>query len=315
MDSPLPYPLNTKFSHLHFIKQRTANEWSAECPVCGDSGHVGNDWPDRFRMFNDDKPLGWCRSCGHIEYAEDSNDLRPSPEKLAEIQQSRQRLAEQERQRLNAKITELQKTAVWEAWHNTMSEAHRALWRQAGIPDEFQDYWQLGFTTYETREFTSPALTIPFFGSGWEAKTIQYRLTNPPQPNDKYRFQAGLKAQLWKAEPDTDIKNAVLMCEGMKKAAVSFIELVAKASKQLTVTAVPSKMPGQDILRGLANADPLFVCLDPDVSSKELYRIVKMLPNVPKRLVKLPAKADDFFTMYRGTPNDFMSYLNLARPI
>lgn len=315
MDAPLPFPLSSKFSHLHFIKQRSGKEWSSECPVCSDSGHVGNDWPDRFRMFNDDKPLGWCRSCGHIEYAEDSNDLRPSPEQLADIQRQRQRLAEAERQRLQVKIAELQKTAVWEAWHNSMTESHRALWRQAGIPDEFQDYWRLGFTQYETKDFTSPALSIPYFSDSWEAKTIQYRLTNPPQPNDKYRFQAGLKAQMWKSEPDTEIKNAVLLCEGMKKAAVSFIELVAKANNTLTVTAVPSKMPGKELLSGLANADPLFICLDPDVNPKETRRILNLLPNIPKRLVKLPCKADDFFTMYKGTANDFMSYLDVARPV
>jgi hypothetical protein len=137
---------------------------------------------------------------------------------------------------------------------------------------------------------------------------------NPPAPSDKYRFQAGLPSSIWRAEPDTGIKNAVILCEGMKKAAVAFIELVAKGNGRFCVVSVPSKMPGRAMLDLLQDSDPLYIVLDPDAfggRKPAINRLAKMV-SCPKRIVKLTVKSDDFFTMHGGTAKDFNRFLNMA---
>jgi len=291
----LPPLLNAKWGHLQHIRKRGHTEYSAACPVCGDTGHVGSDAPDRFRIFYDDTPLGWCRSCGHMEFL-DSNDYQPTEAEIQGAKQKRASLAKQEQARLKAKIEELRSQAYWEGYNQAMGIQHRLLWEKAGIPDVWQDYWRLGFTPeYKGNGFTSPALTIPYFSAGRKASNVQYRLLNPPKKNDKYRFSYGLPQSLWLADPDTEPSGATLLCEGVKKAAVTYIELVAKASKQLSVVAVPSKMPNKKLLSQLVNCDPVYIVLDPDAYqgvNPAANRLARMLGN-RARFVRLPDKADD----------------------
>jgi hypothetical protein len=240
------------------------------------------------------------------------------PERIKELDEIRQREMAKEEARLKAKIADLQQKAYWRGYHDAMEDKHRAIWRKDGIPNEFQDYWQLGYhAEYTGADFTSPALTIPYFGPNWQAQTIQYRLLQPPAPSEKYRFQAGLKASIWMADPDTPLTGPVLLCEGMKKAAVAYIQTAAQKLASFTVVAIPSKMPGKDLLDLFAKADPLYILLDPDAFLADrgklpaINRLVKMT-TAPKRIVKLPVKADDFFTMYGGTPAEFMRYVNMG---
>lgn len=327
-DRPLPPDIIDRFGVLHDAQWRSGDEFSSACPQCG-GGRGGSDPSDRFRFWQRQGQASsfWCRRCGFQGFTDDNKaGHKPDVARLAELNELRQREAEKEERRLQAKIQELQRKAYWQGYHDAMGNQHRELWRHSGIPDSFQDYWQLGYQPeYKTSEFSSPALTIPYFGREWKAQTIQYRLLKPPMPSDKYRFQAGLKASLWLADPDAEIKNAVILCEGMKKAAVTFIEMVARANGRYTVVSIPSKMPGLDLLDLLANADPLYIVLDPDAymptispqgkrTPPAINRIIKMTTG-PRRAVKLPVKADDFFTMYRGTPTDFRNYLETARPI
>jgi hypothetical protein len=45
--------------------------------------------------------------------------------------------------------------------------------------------------------------------------------------------------------------------------------------------------------------------------SPAVNRLVKMLP-MEKRVIKLPCKADDFFTLHDGTAVDFMAFIRQA---
>jgi hypothetical protein len=209
-----------------------------------------------------------------------------------------------------------------------MTEQHRAIWDRAGIPDQFQDWWELGFTPeYRGRDFISPALTIPYFKPGRETEktiyNIQYRLIRPPSPGDKYRFSYGLKPGLWLADPDNKPSGACLVMEGMKKAAVTFIQVVARAGNKLSVVAVPNKTPGNELLAELSDCEPLFIALDPDayqpvrtrngqIQRPAVNRLVKAIGK-RARVVKLPVKADDLFTVHHGSAADFMRFVQLAR--
>jgi hypothetical protein len=324
-ERPLPADIVERFGHLPDHQAHSGGEHSSACPVCG-GGRGGRDLSDRFRFWERQGQSCnfWCRRCGFAGFTDDNKPgHKPTEAEILELAQVRQREAEREAKRLQTKIDELRQAAYWQGYHDAMTEPHRALWRQAGIPDSFQDYWQLGFTNYRSPDFDSPALTIPYFSPGWKATTVQYRLTTPPAPNDKYRFAAGLRADLWHTDPDTLPSGAILLCEGMKKAAVKFIHTTAAGHSNLKVVSVPSKAPGAEMLEALQNADPLYICLDPDaymptktkdgrIIPPAVNRLAKML-KAPYRLVKLPCKADDFFTIHGGTAVDFGRFIAGAR--
>lgn len=326
-DIPLP-PELSHYAYLPDLTFRGNGEWSSACPHCGGVGHR-NDKSDRFRLFAADATGNarvWCRQCGFFEWANQESNERPSPAQIKEAQTIREALLQAENERLRQKIRELQERAFWRDFHDSMREGHRALWRQAGIPDSMQDFWQLGFVEQYSQSIPSPALSIPYFAPDWQATTIQYRLTNPPEPNDKYRFQAGLKAGLWLADPTERPNGAALLMEGMKKAAVTFINTVASGNGRFSIVAVPSKTPGVDMIDALADCDPVYVCLDPDayrptkakngkVLPPAVNRTIKLVGKDRARIVKLPTKADDFFTMHGGATADFMSFFKHAAKV
>lgn len=312
----IPPDILERFGYLPDHRHRGGNEHSSACPECG-GARGGSDPSDRFRFWERPGQASnfWCRRCGFSGFADDNRPgMKPDPARIQELEEIRQREAAKEAARLQDKIDELQRAAYWQGYHDAMTQKHREMWRQAGIIDSFQDHWQLGYKEYHGIDFTSPALTIPYFAPGWEAFTIQYRLLQPPEPSDKYRFQAGLKSGVWLADPDEVPSGAVLLCEGMKKAAVTYIRTTASGIGKFSVVAVPSKMPGREIFDELKQADPLYICLDPDAytgKSPAINRIVKMVDN-PKRIVKLPCKADDFFTLYGGDGSDFIKFTEMA---
>jgi hypothetical protein len=106
----------------------------------------------------------------------------------------------------------------------------------------------------------------------------------------------------------------VLICEGMKKAAVTWINLYPADGFDMAIVAAPSKSPGKDMLNALSKANAVYIALDPDAymgKSPAVNRLVKMLP-MEKRVIKLPCKADDFFTLHDGTAVDFMAFIRQA---
>lgn len=323
-ERPLPHELS-HYSFLPDLQYRSSGEWSASCPTCGGTGHrTGKS--DRFRLFAADakgNARAWCRQCGHFEWADKESNQRPDPVKIQQAQTIREALLQQENERLRQQIKELREREQWRHWHDAMREGQRALWRRAGIGDEWQDFWQLGYIDKYSQSIPSPALTIPYFGVDWQAQTIQYRLTSPPEPNDKYRFQAGLKASVWLADPTEKPAGAALLCEGMKKAAVTFIHTVASGNGRFSVVSVPSKMPGISMLKELKDCDPIYVAMDPDayqptknkngkIMPAAIDRIIDALGAERVRLVRLPDKADDLFVDYGYTGKTFMNYVRQA---
>lgn len=326
MNKPLPADIIERFGVLPDARHRTGNEWSAACPQCGGE-RGGNDPSDRFRIWERQGQASnfWCRRCGYAGFADDNQEAAPpSPERIKELAEIRQRMAQQEQARLSAKIEELRRAAYWQGFHDAMGEQQRQLWRQQGIPDSLQDWFKLGYTPDYTYQYgdnllCSPAMTIPVFDVGWQAVNVQYRLIKPANGAGKYRFTAGLPAPLYLTEPDAGPSGATLLVEGAKKAIV----LYAHLGHKYAVTAVPSKIPGKDLVARLDRCDPVYVILDPDAyvatrnrnghtAPPAVNRLVRMLGS-RARLVKLPCKPDDMLVNYGGTVDDMEAYIRIAR--
>lgn len=322
--TPIPTDILERFGNLPDAQHRTGDEFSSACPSCG-GARGGKDPSDRFRFWirQGQASSFWCRRCGFQGFTDDNQrNTAPDPARIAELNELREREQAAEEKRLQAKINELVNQAYWRGFHDGMTHDQRNHWRTAGIPDEFQDYWELGFVenktvNYQGNLYSSPAMSIPYFENGRKPINVQYRLTNPPQPSDKYRFSYGLRPGLWLADPDEKPNGRCLMLEGMKKTAVSFIELVAKARHELSVVGVPSKTPNLDMVSQLNDCEIVYIALDPDAyqgargKPSAARRIGAMLGN-RARYVNLPAKADDLFNDYGFTAVDFMRYVDAA---
>jgi len=314
-DRPLPSELQ-HFSNLPDLHYRGGNEWSSACPRCGGGGNR-HDASDRFRLFaggNGYNARVWCRRCSHFEWADAHENKPPDPVKIKEAELLRCEMAQRETQRLQTKIEDLRREAFWEGWHAAMNDQHRALWRAEGISDGLQDFFRLGYVDNRKfyngdQPFNSAAMTIPIFDVGWQAVNVQYRIIQPPRNVGKYRFTAGLPAPLYLTDPDNEPAGPTVLVEGAKKAIV----LYANVGHKFTVVAVPSKMPGQQLIDRLMNCDPVYVALDPDAYSdgQSAKRIGQML-GCRARFARLPAKPDDLLTKYGFTAEAMMTYFNQA---
>jgi hypothetical protein len=321
---PPPSDIIERFGQLADLRFRGGNEWSSACPQCG-GGRGGRDPSDRFRVWERPGQSSnfWCRTCRYVGFADDNKEVAPpSPERRQEIDDMRLRLAEQEKKRIAAKIAELETQSYWRGFHDAMNEIHRQLWRDQGIPDSLQDYFQLGYTedhTYghEGQLFKSPAMTIPIFAPGWKPINVQYRLMQPADGAGKYRFTAGLPAPLYLTDPDSEPRGPTLLVEGAKKGIVTYLQV----GHNLCVVAVASKTPSEDVIARLKDCDPVYVALDPDAytkSPKQKGTAAQRLGTILEgraRFVRLPEKPDDLFTRYGFTAASFMRYVNQASKV
>ena len=320
MTDILPASL-ARWQNLSFIKRRSTTEYSAECPSCGSSGHVGSpdrDPPDRFRMWDDERARGWCRGCGYFAWADAGEERRPSPVQIREMEERRAELSLQERQRVRQKIVRLQEDAVWEYYHKQLSVEAIAKWEEDGIPLEFQQYYRLGFCPeYPSKEFHSAAQTIPYFNESGMIENLQYRLLSPPDSSDKYRWTYGIPAPIYRTDPDKPVEGRVLVCEGCKKALVLYIRLLQSGLESTwdSVVALPNKYLTNYQKAQLEGAQDITLCLDPDTNFGHVETVAEKLTNRPVKIMTLACKADDFFTTYGGTADQFVKIARLAQPI
>lgn len=307
MNRSAPLELNSIGLSSDLFRYSDSRSWRGPCPICG--GHR------RFVVFTDHEyPLwhGYCDTCGYKVKAWEKVKVQVDPvRRLAYEARARQieREREEELDRLLAKYSSEE---IWKAYQRRLGIEQRAWWREQGIPDSWQDYLRLGYT--EDRVYRagdelkhSPAYTIPYFGSEWSFKTMQYRLVNPVNPEDRYRFETGLGAHFYMTSPSEPIGDTVIVCEGAKKAIV-----VRLFAERVTVLAVPAKGTWRNtgILEAVKEPGRVYILLDPDAGRQA--REMKAAIGKTARVVSLFDKVDDCFLRYGMTANQFAGYLRQA---
>lgn len=330
-EQPLPPDLHRRWGHLPDLVYRGNNEWSSSCAKCGGSDYSRREKSDRFRLFGPENGAGargWCRQCHYFAFADD-DQASPSREEITRATTERLRLTEQENKRIREKLNRIANSDFWLLWHSEMAPEHRILWHKQGIIDWAIDEYKLGYcqehtTQYNGLEWTSPSMTIPHWGPAWELVNIQHRLLRPPDTGDKYRQMAGLPAAMFLTEPDEKLKGAVIIVEGAKKAIVTYTNLGMKSTGEPTlIVGVPGKTPSTIMLGKLQSCDPIYLMLDPDAYNPQrtrdgkihlpaANRIATKLGKERVRIVKLPCKPDDLFTMYGGKAEDLKVFLDMA---
>ncbi len=307
-----------KWADLPFLAQRSAFEWSAACPSCKDFGHVGRGDPDRFRIFTDGKIRGWCRSCGFQEFADNIQTM--SPQDRMEMERERVALANRERIRIQNRIEKLTNDALWKGYHDGMNDAHRKLWRDAGINNDAQDWWDLGYNpSYSYKigndSYNSPTMTIPFWRED-KVVNLQQRLLEPAKKNDKYRFAYNVPSAVFLPEKTPPVGRC-LVVEGAKKAMVAWLNLAGDQYGLFdSCVGIPSKSISRRHASELQSADSFLLCLDPDaVNDGSAIRGAEILGADKVKIVYLPYKIDDLFVDYKATPTQIASFIKDARQV
>ena len=295
---------------------RAGSEWRSRCPL------HGGDNNDAFAIYHKDGKEYWhcftgpcgggdvldfvMRWRGFTDFMDAyhylEGDVRHAPEVVAQhaAEQAARAIAEMEAQIQKAQsvLDELRRAQRWLAYHQNMLERPdaREMWRQRGLPDDWQDFWKLGYCdafTVGTDQgpWVTPTLTIPVFGAGadWPVMNIRHRLLKPPKPNDKYRpDRPGLSSVPYIANPflgwDTD---PILVVEGEIKSMVTF-RTVWDKGQTMQVIGIPGKTQFRSIAAQLMGHD-VYICFDPDADQQA----IEAARAVGGKVIYLPIKIDD----------------------
>lgn len=311
----LPPELQRRWGCLKFVK-RHGREWSAECPQCADNGHQGRDWPDRFRMWTD-PARGWCRRCGYQDFADsDKRDVKITEEMRQQWVRERVEREAEKQVKIAESLELLRKEENWLRWHERMQERGREWWHGKGVPDWAIDYYRLGWC--DERQFydgngyfETATATIPVWATGWQLVNLRHRLMRSPNGCGKYRQdRAGLPSNLYLTQPDDKPEGEVVLVEGEIKAIVTFSRV---CDDKLNVIGTPGKSFSMALLDDLKQCSRVWIVFDPD-AKVQAWKTARILGKAA-RVVYLPVKCDDAFTMYGMTPAVFQEALRQGRQL
>lgn len=294
----------------HAFKFSDSRSWRGPCPSCG--GHR------RFVIFTDHEfPLwhGYCDECGTKLKAWEKVRVKFDPQRAAAIEAERARDEATRAEYRKNKLAEFTTSELWAELRDRMTVEHIEWWEAQGIPEDIQRYLSIGFKADKIYldgdkvERHSPAYTIPWFGRDFTFKTMQYRLNAPNIP-DRYRFEYGLPGGgscYYTADPSEPIGDKVIICEGAKKAIVTWLWLLPVGWK-FTVIAAASNNTLQPALNATKDCGLRYLILDPG-SERRAMEAQKANKNL--KAVFLPEKIDDLYLKYEFDRNAFENVLRM----
>ena len=226
-------------------------------------------------------------------------------------------------------LDELRSARAWQRYHNNLTNHTRDIWRYRGVPDVWQDIWELGFReNFKYRSsagiVTSDTITMPIKSSEGEVLTVRHRILSPID-GQKYRpDKAGLGAFPFLANTDMEKADNLIIVEGEIKGMVTFITY---DDPNYQVVGVPSKSMIKKVLIGARGRNVVFVP-DPDMMElKKEYRSVKERERAEKALAETwdaiktaeakvfipPQKIDDWFLDKKVSTADMRGLFKQSR--
>lgn len=323
-EDSLPSVFSELSGRVRFVHRKSPYEYSGSCPQCGGGVHSNGELPDRFIMLMPErskigKPFAFCRKCNYRWWEGQKDGVGIDPATLALLQQQAKEAEEKRKEERREKLARFSTTELWNELHDRLGAEQREWWRKNGIPDDWQDYLKLGYTpdkAYNSRtglEHT-PAYTIPYFDYGFVFKTMQYRLCNPSEPADRYRFEHGLGTSYYMTTPNRHITDEVIVCEGAKKGMV--VRIQGDNNYGVTVLAVPSKSDWKScgILEAIKDCGRVYILFDPDCYDQPPDSNANWTPQPIQfareigsnaKIMECPVKIDDAFIHYGLDKNEW----------
>ncbi len=281
-------------------RQKTRSEAASSCPWCGGA--------DRFIIFADGGY--WCRQCKRAGRITEKAVDEPWEQSV----EQRLRALEQSARNHEARISRLeimaQQMAVALKYFENCLKNDAALewWSQQGIRLQEIEKWALGYCPRcPTDQHGRSSYTIPIVNGG-QLRNIRHRLAGANN-GDKYRpHMAGLPPTLFNADAIGMPGEHLLIVEGEKKAIVLDRH---GFTKTIGIMGKSSWQPGWAKYICPEKNPQILIALDPDATAEADILAAQFGPR--GRVVELPVKADDFFTIYGGTAAQFREFLRLAR--
>lgn len=278
-------------------KKRTANEWSAACPFCGQG-------EDRFRFWPNDKNF-WCRRCDTRGFVSDTDTLAFDRATWLKWQaQEAERKHQEELKRLDL-LDRLNRDNKTILYHEQMKD--RQFWYDKGLLDETIDWFELGYCPSCPTAPGRPSYTIPVMYMG-RLYNIRHRLVNSDDKG-KYRPEmAGLPAAMFNADTLKGPGGYVALVEG---------EIKTMVLEQWGISAIG--IPGAACFKSkwlslFPKTKVVFIALDPG-QEEQAKSIGYMFKNagIPARVCRFKVKPDDFLVIGENTKEDFMRKLHAGR--
>jgi hypothetical protein len=295
------------------VFHKSSSDWRSHCPL-----HGGDD-KSAFAVYEENGkqhykcfsgPCGqgdlmdfiqaWQKCDKATAYRILGGEEQPDPAQVARNAEEKARRAIAELEAAQEKaarvLEDLRREHTWLTYHNNLLENGKArkMWRDRGIPDDWQDYWQFGYCpdfTYSTdgARATSPTITIPIVAADLEIVNIRHRLLQPINPKDKYRpDRPGLVASPFIGMPclgwNTD---PILVVEGEIKAAVTY-STIYRDGEPMQVIGIPGKTAYRSMVDSL-KGHTVYICFDPDAQAEA----IDAARQVGGKVVTIPMKIDD----------------------
>lgn len=198
------------------------------------------------------------------------------------------------------------------AYHSNLNGRAEYVRDRWGISDETIANFRVGYCQSCPQSPYSDSYTLPYY---WHGKLVnlRHRLNNP-NGNGKYRPEA------------KDLPTAIFNANYIEQSAGDWIILVEGEFKTMVLCQeglATIGIPGASNIKLITKCIPLFaeiglvyIVLDPGAEEQAL-KIGKQFKaaKIESRLVTLPTKPDDFFTLYGGTVDQFKRYLETGRAI
>lgn len=306
-NSITPRNTNVKLSkfdieNLPNHRKKSQKEWSSACPQCG----MG---VDRF-IFTVDKGAFWCRVCEFGGYVDKAAPSPLTDVQRADIEREKRLDRQTEIDRKRTALERLQAKRNDVIYHRNLNGKTGYVNRKWGLSDDTIDLFQVGYCHACPTSPYSDSITIPYYWAG-NLINLRHRLSSP-NGEGKYRPEAvGLATAIFNAD---EIKNKVedhlILVEGEFKAMI------------LSQNGLPAiAIPGAGIfkekwLKLFPEGKMVYVVMDPGADTQAL-KIAQMLGRggLTTRLVTIPTKPDDFFTLYSGKLNQFYTFLKTGRKV
>ena len=221
-------------------------------------------------------------------------------------QKQLERQQEEQAKRLSA-LEQMHRCKDHLRYHFNMPNEKMEYWLEEGMTVDTIAKYQLGYCDRCPTDLDGrPSYTIPVFGRDGETLiNIRHRLQNAK--SDKYRpHLAGLGQQLFNSQFTTTPANSIIITEGEKKSCMLDQEGFA------SVGIMGKRAFKTQWVDWLKPFRVVYVILDPD-ARESAHRLASIFDG-RGQVVNLPVKPDDFFSIYKGTPDDFKWFIERSKP-
>jgi hypothetical protein len=294
------------------LKKVGPTEYAGPCPWCSH----GNPRSDRFHVWTRGNYAcmrpeipGHCGRSGWLDELDGSKPL--TKDELLELRVAALERKQQDHERRLSALEKMHECQDHYLYHKNLNDNEFAVdyWLSEGITYHSIARYKLGYCRSCPTAPDHDSYTIPVMAGG-KLYNIRHRLRTP-NDGGKYRpHMSGLPAMLFGYDDiSREDDHRIIIAEGEKKAIVLAqevgIPVVATMGMQSFKPEWASKFPPR--------FTTIYVAYDPDATERAVD--VARLFGKRARVLHLPCKADDFFSRYHGTKEDFLMHTKTARPV